>query len=107
MTFDNRGIGNTTSGNKQFSIQQFADDTSRLMEALKIKKADVIGWSMGGMIAQEVALSNPDKVGKLIIYASTCGTNQCCSQSRSCGHIFKSKWKYDGNATKIFAIIIP
>lgn len=69
-------IGNTTSGNKQYSIRQFADDTSRLMEALKIKKADIIGWSMGGMIAQEVALSNPEKVGKLIIYASTCGTNQ-------------------------------
>ncbi|MGB8027931.1 MAG: alpha/beta hydrolase, partial [Nitrososphaeraceae archaeon] len=65
ITFDNRGIGNTTSGNKQFSIQQFADGTSRLMEALKIKKTDVMGWSMGGMIAQEVALSNPDKVGKL------------------------------------------
>lgn len=43
ITFDNRGIGNTTSGNKQFSIRQFADDTSRLMEALKIKKADIIG----------------------------------------------------------------
>ena len=45
ITFDNRGIGNTTSGNKQFSIPQFADDTSGLLDALKIKKADVMGWS--------------------------------------------------------------
>ena len=58
ITFDNRGIGNTTAGIKQFSIKQFADDTSGLMDALKIKKADIIGWSMGGMIAQELALSN-------------------------------------------------
>jgi pimeloyl-ACP methyl ester carboxylesterase len=58
-------IGNTTSGNKKFSIPQFAEDTSGLMDALKIKKADIIGWSMGGMIAQELVLSNPEKVESL------------------------------------------
>jgi pimeloyl-ACP methyl ester carboxylesterase len=73
ITFDNRGIGNTTSGNNNFTIPQFADDTSGLLDALKIKKADVLGWSMGGFIAQELALTHPDKVGKLIIYASICG----------------------------------
>lgn len=73
ITFDNRGIGNTTFGNKSFTIQQFADDTSGLLNALNIKKADMMGWSMGGFIAQELALTHPDKVGKLIIYASICG----------------------------------
>ena len=73
IVFDNRGIGNTTSGEKHFSIKQFANDTAGLLQALKIKKADVIGWSMGGMIAQELALAYPDKVGKLVIYSSTCG----------------------------------
>ena len=76
ITFDNRGIGNTTSGDKKFAITQFANDTSGLLDALKIKKADVIGWSMRGMVAQELALLHPDKVGKLIIYASTCGGNE-------------------------------
>ena len=42
ITFDNRGIGNTTAGNKKFSIPQFAQDTSKLLDALKIKKADII-----------------------------------------------------------------
>jgi pimeloyl-ACP methyl ester carboxylesterase len=73
ITFDNRGIGNTTSGNKNFTIPQLADDTSALLDALNIKKADVMGWSMGGFIAQELALSHPNKIGKLIIYASICG----------------------------------
>jgi pimeloyl-ACP methyl ester carboxylesterase len=91
ITFDNRGIGNTTSGNKQFSIGQFAEDTSGLMEALKIKKADILGWSMGGMIAQEVALSNPEKVGKLIIYASICGGNQSVSPSPEVLKIFSNQ----------------
>lgn len=73
IVFDNRGIGNTTSGEKHYSIKQFANDTAGLLEALKFKKVDVIGWSMGGMIAQELALAYPDKVGKLVIYSSTCG----------------------------------
>ena len=63
IIFDNRGIGNTTSDDEQqFSIGQFANDTAGLLEALKIKKADVLGWSMGGAIAQELALNYPDRV---------------------------------------------
>lgn len=76
ITFDNRGIGNTSLGNKQFSIPQFARDTTGLMDALEINRADILGWSMGGMVAQELAISNPDKVNKLIIYASICGGNE-------------------------------
>jgi pimeloyl-ACP methyl ester carboxylesterase len=73
IIFDNRGIGNTTSGGeKEFSIGQFANDTAGLLEALKISKADVLGWSMGGAIAQELALNYPDRVEKLIVYASFC-----------------------------------
>jgi len=73
ILFDNRGIGNTTSGNMTFTIPQFAEDTSSILDALKIKRADVMGWSMGGFISQELALKHPDKVRKLIIYASACG----------------------------------
>ena len=51
IVFDNRGIGNTTSGSEQkFSISLFANDTAGLLEALNIKKADVLSWSMGGRI---------------------------------------------------------
>lgn len=52
--FDNREAGNTTAGTKQFSISQFAKDTAGLLEALKISKADVLGWSLGSYIAQEL-----------------------------------------------------
>lgn len=76
IAFDNRGIGNTTSGNKNFTISQFANDTSGLMDALKIKKADVMGWSMGSFIAQELTLAHPEKVGKLILYGSSCGGSE-------------------------------
>ena len=71
--FDNRGAGNTTAGTKQFSISQFAKDTAGLLDALKISKADVLGWPLGSYIAQELTLTNPDKVNNLILYASGCG----------------------------------
>jgi pimeloyl-ACP methyl ester carboxylesterase len=74
IIFNNRGIGNTTSGDEQkFLLGLFANDTAGLLEALKISKADVLGWSMGGAIAQELTLNHPDKVGKLVIHASFCG----------------------------------
>jgi pimeloyl-ACP methyl ester carboxylesterase len=71
--FDNRGTGNTTEGAKQFSISQFAKDTAGLLDRLRIQKADVLGWSLGSYIAQELTLANPDKVNNLILYASGCG----------------------------------
>jgi pimeloyl-ACP methyl ester carboxylesterase len=44
-----------------------------LLDALKIAKADVLGWSLGSYIAQELTLTYPDKVSNLILYASGCG----------------------------------
>jgi pimeloyl-ACP methyl ester carboxylesterase len=77
IVFDSRGIGNTTLGNKPFTISQFANDTAGLLDALKInKKADVLGFSLGSLIAQELTLGHPDKINKLILYASSCGGKQ-------------------------------
>lgn len=52
---------------KVFSIEQFAEDTKGLLDVLKINKSDVLGYSMGGMIAQELTLNHADKVDDLII----------------------------------------
>src|SRR5918996_3869319 len=83
IIFNNRGIGNTTSGeNRFFSIAQFANDTAGLLDVLEIKQADILGYSMGSVIAQELALSYPDRVGKLIIYASICGGNESILSSQ-------------------------
>jgi pimeloyl-ACP methyl ester carboxylesterase len=73
IIFDNRGIGSTTSSDREFSIKLFAGDTAGLMDALNIQKADVLGWSMGTYIAQELVLNYPDKVNRLILYAADAG----------------------------------
>jgi len=71
--FDNRGIGSTTNGTKNFTIHQFAQDTIGLMKALNINKTDIMGFSMGSYIAQDIALTNPEKINKLVLYAPVCG----------------------------------
>jgi pimeloyl-ACP methyl ester carboxylesterase len=73
IVFDNRGMGHSTSSDREYSIRLFADDTAGLMDALGIKKAHIMGWSMGTCVAQELTLSYPEKVDKLILYAGTPG----------------------------------
>src|SRR5918996_1050723 len=74
--FDNRGAGESTAGTKEFSTSRFANDTAGLLDSLNITKADVLGFSMGSFIAQELTLSNPEKVNKLIFHTSLCGGNE-------------------------------
>jgi len=105
IVFDNRGIGNATSGSEQkFSIAQFANDTAGLLEALKIRKADVLAWSMGGRIAQELTLNYPDKVGKLILYAIGCGGKGSVSQSQEVRNEFVNG---TGTAEDRIARLVP
>ena len=76
IVFDNRGIGETTVGTKPFSIEQFANDTAGLLDALNIEKADVLGASLGSFVAQELTLNYPQKVDRLVLHAGYCGGNE-------------------------------
>jgi pimeloyl-ACP methyl ester carboxylesterase len=73
LIFDNRGIARSSDPGGSFSTRDMAADTVGLMEAVGIKKAHVLGYSMGGMIAQEMALAYPEKVNGLILVATDCG----------------------------------
>jgi pimeloyl-ACP methyl ester carboxylesterase len=81
IIFDNRGVGNTTSGIKPFSIQQFANDTAGLLDALKIQQADVLGFSMGSFVAQQLTVMHPEKVNRLVLYGASCGGKEAIPHS--------------------------
>ena len=70
LTFDNRGAGQTDVPDEPYSIKQMADDTAALMQALSINEAHITGHSMGGQIAQQLAIHHADKVQKLMIVCS-------------------------------------
>ncbi|MEQ8186708.1 MAG: alpha/beta hydrolase [Candidatus Eremiobacterota bacterium] len=67
---DNRGMGYTTSGDETFTCKLLADDIISLLDALKVKKTHVLGFSMGSMIAQHLLLEHPERLNKVIIYAT-------------------------------------
>ena len=73
IAFDSRGLGNTTMGSKPYTSQQLANDAAGLLDALKIPKADVMGYSLGSFIAQQFTIMYPDKVNTLTLVASSCG----------------------------------
>ena len=76
IILDNRGMGYTTANEVTFTYKLFADDVIGLLTALGAKKANVLGFSMGSTITQELLLEYPQRFNKAIIYAtSTDGSN--------------------------------
>ncbi|MEM3731384.1 MAG: alpha/beta hydrolase [Candidatus Bathyarchaeia archaeon] len=73
VMFDNRGSGRTDISDRRYTIRLFADDTASLMDTLGVRQAHVLGFSMGGMIAQELVLNYPEKVVKLVLCSTNCG----------------------------------
>ena len=67
ITFDNRGAGRSDAPDEPYSIGQMADDLVALLDHLDIPSAHLIGWSMGGVIAQTLALSKSNRVRRLVL----------------------------------------
>jgi pimeloyl-ACP methyl ester carboxylesterase len=67
VTFDNRGVGKSDKPEGIYTPGIMAEDTIRLMDFLKIQKAHILGMSMGGLIAQEIAINYPQRVMKLVL----------------------------------------
>jgi pimeloyl-ACP methyl ester carboxylesterase len=82
LAFDNRGAGRSDKPEMDYSIPLFAEDTEALMEALDIEEAHVLGISMGGYIAQELAINYPDKVMSLILGCTSCGGERAVLMSQ-------------------------
>ena len=70
ITFDNRGAGRSTQRDEPITTLELAGDTIGLMDELRVKQAHIVGRSMGGAIAQHIALERPAAVQSLVLCAS-------------------------------------
>lgn len=74
ILFDNRGVGlSTDTVENNTTIPQMADDTAGLIKALGLEKPDVLGWSMGARIVQQLLIRHPDVVNKAVLAAANPG----------------------------------
>ena len=73
ILLDNRGIGSSTDDGKPFDITRLANDAAHVIETLGFERLSILGWSMGGFIAQTLALQHPNRVHKLILLSTDPG----------------------------------
>lgn len=74
ILFDNRGVGlSTDTAQNNTTIPQMADDAAGLIKALGLQKPDVLGWSMGARIVQQLVVRHPEAVNKVVLAAANPG----------------------------------
>ncbi|HEY2569213.1 MAG TPA: alpha/beta hydrolase [Candidatus Udaeobacter sp.] len=73
ILIDNRGIGRSRDDGRSFDIDRLADDVLQVVGALGIECVNVLGWSMGGFIAQTLAVQHPDRLSKLVLLSTDFG----------------------------------
>jgi 3-oxoadipate enol-lactonase len=73
VVLDNRGVGRSDKPRGPYRMATLADDVAAVLDAAGVGRAVVVGISLGGMIAQHVALRHPDKVAGLVLLATTAG----------------------------------
>ncbi|MGA7704847.1 MAG: alpha/beta hydrolase [Solirubrobacteraceae bacterium] len=73
IVYDHRDAGDSTRTGEPFTIVDLAGDATGLLDALGIESAHVMGISMGGMVAQELALAEPERIASLTLGCTYCG----------------------------------
>jgi 3-oxoadipate enol-lactonase len=73
VLFDNRGIGESDAPPGPYTAAELAADAVQVLDEARIERAHVVGTSLGGMVAQELALSYPDRVDRLVLACTTPG----------------------------------
>ena len=73
IAFDGPGVGASEIPVVPYSMPMLSDVAARVLDAVGIEKADVVGYSHGGAVAQQLAVDHPTRVNRLVLLATACG----------------------------------
>lgn len=102
VIFDNAGVGRTQAPPPPLTIDAMANQTSALIDALGLDRPDVLGWSMGGTVAQALAVLHPAQVRRLVLCATFPGTGKIAPPSQAAAQALTS-----GNVQEVMADLFP
>lgn len=77
IIFDNRGAGQSSKPDIEYTTRMMADDAAGFMDSIGLESVNIFGGSMSGMIAQELAINHKEKVRKLVLACTSCGGTNC------------------------------
>jgi pimeloyl-ACP methyl ester carboxylesterase len=75
IVMDSRGHGRSTRDARPYGYDLMADDVMALMDALKVAKTDIVGWSDGGILALDLAMRHPERVGRIFAFGANTDTS--------------------------------
>lgn len=102
VVFDNEGVGRSTLRAGRLTIRRMAQDTAGLIRALRLRRPDVVGWSMGGMVAQSFAVNYPRRMRRLVLLATAPGDGKATLPDATVLQDLAS-----GDAAKLLAKLFP
>lgn len=73
LAYDQRGLGRTDKPDQTYTMAGYADDAARLLDAVGWDRCHVLGYSFGGMVAQELAIRHPERISRLVLCVSSPG----------------------------------
>jgi pimeloyl-ACP methyl ester carboxylesterase len=104
---DNRGIGRSTDNGQPFDIAKLADDTARVIEALGIERVNVLGWSMGGFIAQTLALQQPARIHKVVLLSTDGGADADLASAEVWSQLIDMSGTPHEQARRLLSLLFP
>lgn len=105
---DHRGIGSSIDDGKPFDIAQLADDAAHVIEALGFERTSVLGWSMGGFVAEALALQHPHRVNKLTLLSTDPGgTDADLASTAVWSQLSDMSGTPDEQARRLLSLLFP
>lgn len=107
IVFDPRGVGLSSGVGMRLTIQRMGDDTARLIRALRLDHPDVMGWSMGGFVAEKLVVRHPRLIRRLVLASTDAGGSHAIRASAAVQELDDQVTLGQASLDQILSLLFP